>query len=291
MRFVSKPCRQRFATTPTIVCAAFVALGSAWQFASKVSAQTEDDAPAPKEPAPPAAAEGETDEEARQLYLRGDRLYASGDYEQAVAAFEQAYKLSGRALLLYNMANAYERLGRYEEALGALRQYAPRAPAYEHDTLARRIRSLEQRLEGPEAREASDSIAVSTTLGATAKSNDDADTSGRRARRIAGYSLLGVGGAALAAGVTFAVLFSRANDDAGDACRDGFCLDSASGDLSDEKTFGRVADATFAIGAASIVTGLVLVLTARKKRSRDQARKHLLDVHASRGNVLLGGRF
>ncbi len=61
------------------------------------------------------------DARARELYLQGDREYQAGRYEQAVAAFQEAYRLSGRPLLLFNLANAYERLGRYAEALEALR--------------------------------------------------------------------------------------------------------------------------------------------------------------------------
>src|SRR5262245_14114470 len=53
------------------------------------------------------------DKEARKLFFRGDRMYEEGKYEEAVAAFEKSYALSHRPELLFNLANAYERLGQY----------------------------------------------------------------------------------------------------------------------------------------------------------------------------------
>ena len=69
----------------------------------------------------------EGDKRARELYIRGDKAYAEGDYEAALAAFEEAYELSGRHALLYNMANAHERLGEYDKALEKLRKFLPHA--------------------------------------------------------------------------------------------------------------------------------------------------------------------
>jgi len=90
---------------------------------------------------------------ARELYLRGDRLYTEGRYEAAVEAFQESYHLSGRPLLLFNLANAYERLARYEEALAALRDYAPHAPVEEEDQIRARLRSLTRRAEEQHAEE------------------------------------------------------------------------------------------------------------------------------------------
>src|SRR5687767_7995392 len=85
--------------------------------------------------------------EARRLFREGDKLYAEGDYEGAVTAFEKAYELSRKEALKYNLANAYERLGRYEAALAALRDYLPHAKPEEQDAVRRRIEKLEKRVE------------------------------------------------------------------------------------------------------------------------------------------------
>ena len=102
--------------------------------------------PDPSDDGSTKAATEATDQSARELYLRGDRLYAEGDYEGAVEAFEQAYQLSQRTGLLYNLANTYERLGRHEEALRALRAFVPEAGELA-DAAQKRINNLERRLE------------------------------------------------------------------------------------------------------------------------------------------------
>ena len=89
------------------------------------------------------------DQRARDLYLQGDRRYAEGDYEGAIAAFQSAYALSRRPLLLFNLANAFERAGYPDEAVEALRQYLPHAQRAEHDSIEKRMQNLRARATGP----------------------------------------------------------------------------------------------------------------------------------------------
>jgi hypothetical protein len=93
------------------------------------------------------ATELSADERARELYLRGDRLYAEGNYDGAISAWRDAYTLSQRPALLYDLANALERLGRYEEALHYLNLYAPNAPDHQRHIVLKRIHALEGRAE------------------------------------------------------------------------------------------------------------------------------------------------
>ncbi len=92
-----------------------------------------------------AHAQDGDDARARELYDNGATLYDEGRYEDAVAAFEEAYRLSKRPALLFNIANALERLARYDEALDVLSRYRAYAPADERETLDRRITMLERR--------------------------------------------------------------------------------------------------------------------------------------------------
>ncbi len=66
--------------------------------------------------APLAVAQSSDDARARELYANGALLYEEGDYENAVVAWKEAHRLSERPLLLYNIANALERIGEWEEA-------------------------------------------------------------------------------------------------------------------------------------------------------------------------------
>jgi tetratricopeptide (TPR) repeat protein len=87
--------------------------------------------------AAPAWADASSDERARQLYLNGATLYDEGEYALAVEAFEEAWRLSRRPGLLYNVAQAWQRLGDLDRAIDALNRYRVYATADEADQLRR----------------------------------------------------------------------------------------------------------------------------------------------------------
>ena len=99
---------------------------------------------------------------ARELSENGETLYAEGSYDAAIAAFKSAYEKSGDAVLLYNIALAYDRAGKFDEALEYLEYYRAFAPADERESLAAREDSLRKRrlraqTEATEANAADDS--------------------------------------------------------------------------------------------------------------------------------------
>lgn len=61
--------------------------------------------------------------EAEVRFQRGLELFAVRNYEGALAEFQRSYELSGMAGLLYNLARAYQALGRYPEAARAIERY------------------------------------------------------------------------------------------------------------------------------------------------------------------------
>ena len=96
---------------------------------------------------PGSAWADDEDVRARELYRNGEQLYEEGLYEDAIVAWERAYDLSGRPLLLYNIANALERIGKWEEALRRINQYRAFATEAERETLDRRMRAIERRID------------------------------------------------------------------------------------------------------------------------------------------------
>lgn len=86
--------------------------------------------------------------DARQEFMRGQTAYQQGDFERALEAWQRAYEADPRPLLLYNLSQAHERLGRVPEAIAALEQYLDRAaPDDEHQANARaRLASLRERM-------------------------------------------------------------------------------------------------------------------------------------------------
>ncbi|MCU0676734.1 MAG: tetratricopeptide repeat protein [Myxococcota bacterium] len=87
-------------------------------------------------------------QDARELFQRGRGAYETGDFEGAVAAWQAAYELDPRPLLQFNLAQAYERLGRLQESLEAYERFLAAAPSDADDVPAARIRAaaIQQRL-------------------------------------------------------------------------------------------------------------------------------------------------
>lgn len=98
----------------------------------------------------PTAAFGQ-DRLARTHYEAGSSYYQQGRYEDALREFEEAHRLSSparRAVLLYNIGLAHERLGHLTQAIDALRQYVEGAPGAEDVEVVReRMRTLQERLD------------------------------------------------------------------------------------------------------------------------------------------------
>ena len=67
---------------------------------------------------------------ARELYEQGASAYQAGDFDAAIAAFERAYAISGRAALLFNIAQAERLAGptHCERALLAYQRYLRAEP-------------------------------------------------------------------------------------------------------------------------------------------------------------------
>ena len=224
-------------------------------------------APAHAQEQSPAHAREDADSQARALYRQGDRLYVQGKYEQAIAAFQESYRLSSRPLILYAIANTYERMGRYEEALGSLREYEPHAQRGEEQDLQERIRSLEQRLEAQQR----DQAASGGRLAATERATGSARAP---ARPLAGWVLAGAGAASLATGAIFGLVARNAKNDIGDGCQGAgdatLCLADAGPLVDRNRRYARLADASMAIGAVALTAGIVVLVTGGEDAPAEQ---------------------
>lgn len=90
----------------------------------------------------------ERDRQARAEFLAGREAFTRGNYEEAARRFEQAYRLSGRAQLLYNIGTSYDRLHRWVQARDAFRQYLDQFPdAPERDEVRARLAVIEAEIE------------------------------------------------------------------------------------------------------------------------------------------------
>lgn len=66
--------------------------------------------------------------QARTLFTEGEQAYRIGHYEEAVDLWQRAFALDARPRIQYNLSQAFERLGRLQEAVEALDAYIRTTP-------------------------------------------------------------------------------------------------------------------------------------------------------------------
>jgi len=239
---------------------------------------------------------GAADQRALQLYEQGDQAYAEGRYEDAANAFVAAYRLSPRPLLLYNLANAYERLGRYEQAVQSLEQYLPDAPIDERAVIETRIRNLRARVSGGQPPQAADPATQPATTQPSRGGGGGGD-----GLIIAGAILAAAGGALVGGGVVFGVLALDAQSELqgdGGACRESpggrtLCTDGSDGTFADAETFALLADIGLIGGGVIAAAGVVLIVVGALSGESSSAAAWLPDVRVGPDGASAGvmGRF
>ena len=205
--------------------------------------------------------------QAKQLYDNGVLLYDEGEYEKSITAWRRAYELSQEPLLLYNIANALERLGRIREAIDTLNEYRIYAPAEERDTLERRLSALERRLAEepavpPGAQPAVDTPATPPAVVLPAATPPEPEKQ-RHPLRTVGAALLGVGAGAAGAGAgLYASASSRASEALGH-CVDGagglLCASPAEAPADQSRSLATGGHVSWAAAGALLVSGAVMV--------------------------------
>lgn len=219
----------------------------------------------------PLLDDGETvdkDGRGRELYENGALLYEEGRYEDAIVAWEAAYALTQRPGFLFNIANAYERLADYDQAIDVLGRYRALARADERETLDRRIRNLEERLAEQSAR-APVGAQVPVPAPSDSPTRSTAERTGN-ARPVIGLSLVGVGAASLLTGTGFGLGARSAGNQAESGCvaTDAglLCPDASGRALATNRRSALIADIGFGVGAAAATTGLVVLVTGGKRQ-------------------------
>ena len=223
----------------------------------------------------------DNEQRAREAYKTGDDHYAAGRYEESVKYFKLAYDLSKLPALLFNIANAYERMGEYEKAAEYLRQYLDSPKAENVASVRERIRRLELSAEarkreppsdaaggqgGSQAASDEESATTAGPASVTSRSSDatvQRDGGAGRSRRSKAlpYTLLAVGAVAVAGGIAFGIVSKRAGDDADELCNDdNLCPRAAEDKLDRQRRFALVSDITLGVGVAAVGAGVLVLL-------------------------------
>jgi len=239
---------------------------------------------------PGSAWADEEDVRARELYRNGEQLYEEGLYEDAIVAWERAYELSGRPLLLYNIANALERIGKWEEALRRINQYRAFATEAERETLDRRMRAIERRIDEkksqvePDEKTADPDPNPSSSLILKPQQKAYSPSPGPVALSI-------TGGIGLAIGGVLTVMTQQARSEASALCRQtgeiSLCPDTASDALNRDAQFSLGADLSMSLGAAALGTGIILGVLDRQGLLRPKKKQVLLVPGAGPGLATL----
>ena len=214
----------------------------------------------------PCAAQASADELARRHFDSGAAYLDQSEYESALREFQKAHELSGRPEILINIATVYERLGRLEEAVQALKDYLQKAPEGAHaETVGIRIKNLEDRIEKQKADKAAEppptgaappEAAPSTPTPAPAPAAAPPPAADEQAEpsRIPAYVLFGVGSVAAAGAVLTGLLANGEYNDAEDSCSPN-CSDD---DVSTGRTLALTSTILTGVAVVSAAVGAVL---------------------------------
>jgi tetratricopeptide (TPR) repeat protein len=199
-------------------------------------------------------------EEALDLFEQAEDRYREGDLTGAIELLTRARSLHPEPVLLYNLARAYEGLGRFDEALEAYRQYLVEHPeARDRGAIERRITSLSAELEErrrlEQARDARPSGEPDGRDGSTPAARSDSLDDGPGALP---WVVAGVGVAALGAGVVVAFV---AEGKRGDAEDDPFHA-TARESFRDAQSIATVANVLIVGGGIVTAVGIVWLVSA-----------------------------
>jgi tetratricopeptide (TPR) repeat protein len=213
---------------------------------------------------------------AKAHFMAGSAYYDQANYADAVKEFNEAHRLSKRPDLLYNISVCYERLGRWDDAIGALRQYLVERPdATDRAVIESRIanfterRDAEQNRAPPPQQQPIAPYPAPPPPSATVTTTRPARP---RARHVNSWIVGGIGAGllvgALATGVTAQLTWSDVNG----KCPKMVC-NGADQNLRNEVSLGRSltisTDTLIALGAAGVATGVILfILEARRPATR-----------------------
>ncbi|TVR02097.1 MAG: hypothetical protein EA398_08685 [Deltaproteobacteria bacterium] len=208
---------------------------------------------------------------ARELFENGAILYEEGQFEESIIAWEEAFRLSSAPLLLFNIANAHERLGDLEQALSYLNRYRAFATSDERETIDRRIRNMERRLEEQRAARVDAQPEAPSAPSAVDSRSASEDT---RGGGVGTKGALQIGlGALTVGGVTTGIILGLQARDRRDmlegACSpERLCPTSHEVIRSEERNLALGADVAFGLAAASAI-GLAVVTFAMSGRNAE----------------------
>lgn len=243
-RFITRSLASR---TLGLVCASVLAAGPALAHAQPEGDSTSEATPA-------------QNSEAEKLSEQAVEAFNDKRYDESIDLFKQAYALNSNPNYLFNIGRVYEEKGDLEQAVVHYQEFVSQAGVDldSREAATERLKVLREALRQLEEEE-EEAAEPETTP--TEPGTDEPPADRKRGQRIAGYVLLGAGGAGLIVG---GILGGVASSTANDADNAEF-VDERLSMRDDARRQARAADAMFITGGVLAAAGLVLVLTTLSK--------------------------
>lgn len=215
--------------------------------------------------AEPAGAEPDpaTRAKASAHFKQGQAFFNRGDFDRALAEYQAAFDLSKEPLLIFNIALCHDRAQRPEEALAAFRRYLELAPEGAVGDEARedvaRLTPIVEKIAADRAAEEARKREAAAKLAQPPPPPPPPPPA--NASRVP-LVVMVAGAVVTATGATFHVLSARTRGRMESASE----ADAYFDDRDTFKVQRGVAITGYAVGAATVVTGLILGATVFRNR-------------------------
>ncbi len=214
-----------------------------------------------------AWAESPTHQLARKHFELGNSYYQVSNYKAALDEFEKAYALEPLPGLIFNIARCHEVLGNLKDAIAKYKLFLAKSPADASDrgTVELRIRNLEARLKEqapPPVRQPDPPAAP------PASPPVDEPRPTRSWRWPAGWAALGVGAAALAAGIASGAMVASKSDEFERAAAEGKTYQTLLDLRAAGERYQKVEVAMLVVGGVALAAGgglLIWELAGRRR--------------------------
>ncbi len=221
--------------------------------------------------------------------------FQAREYDRAIELFQRAYALDAQPNYMFNIGRVYEEKGELDKAVENYQAFV-RQPGVEieaRENATARIKILRQTIaqlrDDTEPDRPPAATGEITPPGERSPAERAADER-KRKLRIAGYSLLGVGGGVLVIGAVFGGLAIGKSNDAQDAP----FIDERLSLRQEARSRAVVGDALLISGGVVAVAGLVMVLVTLRGRGvrgrTEQASSHRRTVRRGLALAPMGGR-
>lgn len=204
-------------------------------------------------------AEGDPEE----LSARAVEKFEAKEYDAAVELFEKAYAADPEPNYLFNIGRVYEEKGDLENAVVYYQRFVSQSGVdlESRQTATERLKVLRETLDQLEEDKPDETPTEDITETPPEDTGEDEEAAAqqrKRNMRIAGYSVLGAGGALVIVGAVFG---GAARSSANEADQDEF-VDRTIALRDRARRQARTADALFITGGIVAAAGVVLVLTS-----------------------------